>query len=135
MEREFVAKSAEEKRQYDRQRRSKARLEKKTRNIPDQLLGVVSFIKPGTTPEKFALSYAKTMRQSGFSSAGLMKLNPTMFNTESKTRRAVLLLRNNGLVCQLDNGYYAITTRGENAIMVLASRDRSKSVENDSDDW
>ena len=135
MEREFVAKSAEEKRQYDRQRRSKARLEKKTRNIPDQLLGVVSFIKPGTTPEKVALSYAKTMRQSGFSSAGLMKLNPTMFNTESKTCRAVLLLRNNGLVCQLDTGYYAITTRGENAIMVLASRDRSKSVENDSDDW
>jgi hypothetical protein len=130
-----VAKSAEEKRQYDRDRRSKARLDKKTRNIPDQLLGVVSFIKPGLTPEKVALNYAKMMRRTGFDVPGLMGLNPTMFNNESKARRVIVLLRNNGLVAQLDNGYYAITTRGENAIIVLSNRDRSKSVENDGDDW
>ena len=95
----------------------------------------MSFIKPGTTPEKVALNYAKMMRRTGFNIAGLMSLNPTMFNNESKARRVIVLLRNNGLVAQLDNGYYAITTRGENAIIVLANRDRSKSVENDGDGW
>jgi hypothetical protein len=130
-----VAKSTEEKRQYDLERRRVARREKQTHHIPDQLLGVVSFIKPGTTPEKVALNYAKMMRRTGFNISGLMSLNPTMFNNESKSRRVIVLLRNNGLVAQLDNGYYAITTRGENAIIVLANRDRSKSVENDGDGW
>ena len=128
-----MAKSAEEKRQYDIERRK--RVKQATNKIPEQLLNLVSFIKPGINPEKVALCYAKTTRNDGFSVKGLMNLNPTMFNNETKTRRVIVLLRNNGMVHQLGNGRYAITTRGEQALFALTRRDKSKPVENDGDDW
>lgn len=119
----------------DNERRAKSRAAKtqdKKKQIPKEHAKTISFIPEGTSDLKVALYYAKMCKDKGFMPTGLMKINPTMFPNESVCRRVALLLRNNGLIAQCDNGRYIITTRGVFAISLIAMREPSREQVTDS---
>jgi hypothetical protein len=98
---------------------------RKGMTLSKEMASIIKFIPKGVSPVRVALNYAKMLRVKGFQPTGLMGINPTMFKNEAACRTAVLLLRNNGLVAQSDNGMWHITTRGELAIQLLQIREPS----------
>jgi len=108
-----------------RQRRLKDQVKRKFGPLSPEMKDIVRFIPKGVSPARIALNYARMLRFRGFEPKGLMGINPVLFPNESACRRAVLLLRNNGMVAQSDNGTWYITTRGELAIQLLQIREPS----------
>lgn len=106
-------------------RRKRRERYRKEQELTKEMASIIKFIPKGVSPLKVALNYARMMRRTGFQPTGLMGINPTMFNSESVCRRTILLLRNNGMVAQHDNGLYSLTTRGEFAIQLLQIREPS----------
>ena len=102
------------------------------KKLPKELVEVIGFIPEGPSSLKVALYYTKMGRDKGVVPTGLMKINPTMFPNESVCRRVALLLRNNGLIAQCDNGRYIITTRGVFATNLLSMREPSREQVTDS---
>lgn len=114
-----------ESREARRQRAMKDQIKRKFGPLSPEMKDIIRFIPKGVSPARIALNYARMLRFRGFEPKGLMNINPVLFPNESACRRAVLLLRNNGMVAQSDDGRYGITARGELAIQLLQIREPS----------
>ncbi|MFZ9715881.1 MAG: hypothetical protein ACO3CH_00290 [Ilumatobacteraceae bacterium] len=107
------------------QQRARKRRRKREQELSAEMAKVIKFIPKGVSTFRIALNYARMKRNTGFMPSGLMGINPSLFKTESICRRTVLVLRNNGMIAQFDNGLYGITERGHLAIQLLQIREPS----------
>jgi hypothetical protein len=93
--------------------------------LPKEMAEMIAFIPLGVSTTRIALNFARMTRSTGYDQAALMSINPVLFKSQAVCKRALVLLQNNGMVMQLDNGNWVATSRGHLAIDLLRLREPS----------